>query len=158
MLAVLALLAAAIAPFLERGKGTVEDVSGRASVIDGDSLTVAGREVRLHGIDAPEGRQTCRRDGRDWACGDAARDRLASLIRGRDVVCEGVEIDRHGRLLAVCRVTGIDIGREMVVSGLALAYGRYGSEEADAKSRRNGLWGAEFQKPRDWREERGIGG
>ncbi len=35
------------------------DVTGPAKVIDGDSLEVAGEQVRLHGIDAPESRQLC---------------------------------------------------------------------------------------------------
>jgi endonuclease YncB( thermonuclease family) len=29
-------------------------VSGRARVIDGDTLSLAGRRIRLEGIDAPE--------------------------------------------------------------------------------------------------------
>ena len=40
---------------------------GLASVGDGDSLTLAGRRIRLVGIDAPELQQSCRRDGADYA-------------------------------------------------------------------------------------------
>jgi endonuclease YncB( thermonuclease family) len=35
------------------------DVSGPATVVDGDTLVVAGEHVRLQGIDAPEMHQTC---------------------------------------------------------------------------------------------------
>ena len=52
-------------------------------VLDGDSLMVDGREVRLHGIDAVELHQTCHEpDGREWPCGRLARAHLRKLVRG----------------------------------------------------------------------------
>ncbi len=39
------------------------DVTGPARVIDGDTIEVAGERIRLHGIDAPKGKQRCRRLG-----------------------------------------------------------------------------------------------
>ena len=39
------------------------DLSGRARVIDGDTLDVGGTRVRLHGVDAPEAGQSCFTDG-----------------------------------------------------------------------------------------------
>ena len=45
---------------------------GEATAVDGDSLSVGGTSVRLFGIDAPESRQTCDRDGTDWGCGEEA--------------------------------------------------------------------------------------
>ncbi len=137
------------------GGGVIE---GHARVIDGDSVVVAGREMRLQGIDAPEGRQHCTRGGADWACGEEARRHLQSLIGGRPLTCRADESDQHGRLLSVCEVAGNVInGRSlnaaMVDDGFAVAYGRYRSEEQRARSARRGLWSGEFQQPREWRDQ-----
>ena len=69
------------------------DVSGRAQVIDGDSLTIGGTRVRLFGIDAPERGQGCQAEGKLWLCGGLAKRRLKDRISGRPVVCE--EKDRR---------------------------------------------------------------
>ncbi len=132
-------------------------VKGVGRPIDGDSLWVGRDEVRLEGIDAPEGRQTCSRNGAAWECGTAARDELARLI-GRDMVeCRASKRDKHGRVLGYCRAGGRDLNALMVTAGLAVSYGSYLREEGDAKARRKGLWSGEFERPRDWRHERGIG-
>lgn len=135
-----------------------ELVVGRAQVIDGDSLTLSGYEVRMLGIDAPEGRQTCTRDGRAWACGDAARDHLGSMIGNREVTCEVDRRDQHSRVLATCKVGTENLNRAMVRSGFAVGFGTfYKDEEAAARSARRGIWAGEFERPQDWRRERGIG-
>ena len=132
-------------------------VSGDARLIDGDSLYVGGDEVRLKDIDAPEGRQTCQRAGADWACGDAARDELRRLIGGNSVQCRVLERDKHGRLLAYCSAGGHDLNREMVANGMAVSFGGFNGEEADARSAHRELWGSQFERPQNWRHERGIG-
>lgn len=133
------------------------DVSGQGRPVDGDSLFVGGSEVRLKGIDAPEGRQTCMRNGSAWDCGNAARDELRRLIGGQTVVCQSTERDMHGRLLGYCTAGGRDLNSGMVAAGLAVAYGGYLREQGQAKAAKRGLWAGEFQQPRDWRHERGIG-
>lgn len=128
-------------------------VSGLARPIDGDSLWVGGNEVRLKGIDAPEGRQTCRRNGAIWGCGEAARGALVGLIGGNAITCDVSERDRYGRLLAYCRAGDRDLNATMVTAGMAVAYGGYGREEAEAKGARRGIWNSEFETPRQWRDE-----
>ncbi len=39
------------------------DVTDPVRVIDGDTIEVAGKRIRFHGIDAPESGQRCRRLG-----------------------------------------------------------------------------------------------
>jgi endonuclease YncB( thermonuclease family) len=130
-------------------------VSGYATVVDGDSLNIAGTSIRLHGVDAPEGRQSCTRDGARWACGDAAAEALEALVAGRTIVCTEKDIDQYGRTVAQCTNGEADLGAELVRSGLALAYRQYSSdyvgEEAEAKSARRGVWAGTFTPPWEWR-------
>lgn len=58
-------------------------IVGRASVIDGDTLEIRGQRIRLWGIDAPEGRQTCIRGSETYRCGTDAANRLDRWIRDR---------------------------------------------------------------------------
>jgi len=128
-------------------------VDGRARVIDGDSLRVAGEEIRLVGIDAPEGRQTCRKGGADWNCGRAASDALRARIGRKALKCDVEGLDKYGRLLAVCMRGSEDLNGWMVQQGWAVSYGRYAGAERDARSARRGIWNSEFDRPQDWRDE-----
>lgn len=129
-------------------------VTGSAKVVDGDSLIVGSHRVRLHGIDAPELRQTCYLDGRRWACGEAARDQLKSLINGQQLTCKVINKDQYDRLLAECQAGSRNINQQMVAMGAAVAFGnRHRSVEALARSRRLGLWAGEFVRPQVWRRD-----
>jgi endonuclease YncB( thermonuclease family) len=45
-------------------------ITGRANVIDGDTLEIHGTRIRLYGIDAPESTQLCRNHNSDlYRCG-----------------------------------------------------------------------------------------
>ncbi len=129
------------------------NITGRARIIDGDSLRVAGKEVRLQGIDAPEGRQNCTRFGKSWPCGRRSADKLKSLTSNSQVACEVSKRDRYRRFLATCFVGRKNINREMVVRGWAVSYGRYKSAEKRARTGRRGIWIGEFERPRAWRDK-----
>ena len=140
------------------GPAPAGDLYGRARLVDGDTIEVAGQSVRLHGIDAPETGQRCRdRDGQAFACGARAADVLGELIGGGPVACTGDEHDRYGRLIAVCRAGGVVLNREMVRLGLAIAYEEYSDdylpEQVDAYKAGRGLWAGEFQRPAEVRAE-----
>ena len=134
-----------------RLEGPQEVMSGRARIVDGDTLVLVGKRIRLVGIDAPELRQVCQRNGRDWACGIEAKGYLAALIGGAKTMCEADGSDKYGRLLAVCRVENRDLNAAMVDGGYAIAFGEYETEEAIARQKRLGLWAGTFDVPRQWR-------
>jgi endonuclease YncB( thermonuclease family) len=111
-------------------------------VRDGDSIVVlAGgveREVRLHGIDAPELGQ---------AYGKRARRRAGELAFGREIRLEPRGTDAYDRELAeVFLPDGRSLNREMVSAGLAWWYRRYSDDadlaarEREARTARRGLW------------------
>ncbi len=134
------------------------DITGRARVIDGDTLEVAGQRIRLHGIDAPESRQLCRRDGEPWRCGKDATSALKAFLGSRPVSCKELDRDRYRRIVARCAVEKADIGEWMVSQGWAVAYYLYSYEysrtEQRARSARRGVWAGEFEKPWEWRKQR----
>ncbi len=136
--------------------GLPETLNGPAFVVDGDSIEIIGSRVRLYGIDAPEVEQDCEKDGRDWACGREAGAALRRKINGRTVECDPVEFDQYDRILARCSVGGEELNAWMVRQGWAVSFGAYRDDERFARSNRLGVWVGEFQRPGDWRRERGI--
>ena len=138
------------------GAAGAADLVGPARVIDGDTLEVAGDRVRLWGIDAPEGRQTCTFDGAAVEVGGLATRLLEGLLAGESVRCIQVDIDRYGRVVARCAVEENDLGSMMVNAGWARDYVQYSNgfyqvEETAARSAGRGLWRGECLAPWEWR-------
>ena len=122
-------------------------------VIDADTVDVDGVRYRLHGIDAPEARQTCRAWGRSWDCGAAATEALMSRAEGMS--CAGGDTDAFGRTIGICSAGGVDLNAWLVANGWALAYRQfsrdYVDEEGEARSNRRGIHRGAFVAPWDWR-------
>lgn len=135
--------------------------TGSLQVVDGDSLRKGDTDIRLYGIDAPEYRQSCRdKHNAEYSCGKLSANVLRELVRGRDVSCTSIETDRYGRAVADCKIGDLDINREMVRLGWAVAYSRHSTSylraEAEAKKAKRGIWAGTFETPEDYRSRQGL--
>lgn len=135
----------------------VGTVSSRA-VIDGDTIVLNNKRIRLYGIDAPERLQQCTVNRVSIACGVMARNVLLGFAIGTMIRCVRKDIDRYGRDVSRCFANNFDLSAGMVRSGFAVAYRQYSqayvSEEAEAKRLKRGMWRGSFDMPWDWRAQR----
>ena len=150
--------------FLDKAQKNKLDfnIVGKATVIDGDTITIKNAKIRFSGIDAPEKNyygqtQFCKGPKGVWACGKKASSKLKKLINGQEVQCTDEGKDRYGRTLSICYANGVDLQAEMVRSGMAVAYlrysNRYENEMVEAMVAQVGIWGGPFVEPEDWRRQ-----
>lgn len=131
-------------------------------VLDGDTLRLGDRVLRLHALEVPErGRATCRgAGGGPQDCAAAAADLLARLVAERDVECRVRGRDRLGRALGICRARGsgaeeVELNASLVAAGWAVADSAalpaLGALEAAARQGGRGLWAPGATLPDAWR-------
>jgi endonuclease YncB( thermonuclease family) len=146
-------------PVASNGLRPGKSITGRASVIDGDTIEISGQRIRFNGIDAPEGVQRCNdASGRSYACGKESANALDEfLATSRPVTCKFVEWDQYGRFVGDCsRADGASVQEWLVQNGHALDWPRYShgvfsGQEKAARASKRGMWQGDFQKPWEWR-------
>jgi endonuclease YncB( thermonuclease family) len=130
---------ASVIPLIPRGRlrllgiflamtlpASADDLSGQASIVDGDTLQIHGARIRLWGIDAPESDQLCRNDDSEhYRCGQKAANDLDAFIARRPVECVEVDRDQYRRAVAICTVAGVDLAEWLVKNGVALDWPKY---------------------------------
>ena len=112
-------------------------------VMDGDTVLVVrpGQQepvkLRLDAVDAPE---TCQPGGA------AARDAMMALALRKSVQVQSLGHDSYGRVIGRLTVNGVDLGAEMVRSGMAWAYrfrtgrGPYAALQRQAQKEKRGVF------------------
>ena len=132
----------AAAPLLPVGATTTE---GTPVVIDGDTLQIGDKTIRLYGIAAPEIHAN---HGAD------ARLALDQLIAQRRVQCTEFDRTKDNLVIADCKADQADLGEQMLLAGHAAVYRsqinptaeerdlaqRYDAAEAKARDQHLGLW------------------
>lgn len=114
-------------------------------VMDGDTVLLVREgqhepvKLRIEGIDAPE---TCQPGG------EQARDAMIRLALRKSVLVLDHGQDTYGRQIGRLSIDGVDLGAEMVRSGMAWAYkfrtgrGPYASLQRQAQQQKTGVFGA----------------
>jgi len=125
-------------------------------VVDGDTIHLNGEKIRFTGIDTPELKQTCVKEGFTEPCGITAKEILIKKIGDNKVECISEGKDRYERTLAECFVNGESLSSYLVRRGYAFAYRRYSKkyilDEDYAKANQVGMWSMEFDYPWDYRK------
>ena len=125
-------------------------------ITDGDTIKIDGERIRFSGIDTPELKQTCIKDGENNSCGLKAKQILIDKIGKNKVKCIEEGRDRYKRILAECFNNNESLSSYLVRSGYAFAYRKYSnkfiSDEDYARVNKLGMWSMEFDYPRDFRK------
>lgn len=137
-----------------------EKFSGKAYVLDGDSIRVGKKEVRLFGIDAPEYSQKCfNKKNIEYSCGLNSKDFLIKLIGGKRVYCVYAQKDKYDRFLAKCYFDDLSVNEEIIKNGMAVVYNFTESDEIidkleeQAKDKKIGIWQGAFELPKNYRKK-----
>lgn len=107
-------------------------------IVDGDTLDVGKTRIRLWGINTPERKEPGYEDAKEF---------LRKLTENATLNCAAFYYDKWKRTVASCEIDGQDIGRMMVLSGMAQDYTKYSNgfyqkDEAKARLDKVGLWKA----------------
>ena len=138
-------------------KATAGEIIGNPIITDGDTIKIINKRIRLYGIDAPESKQLCKKNFREYRCGIVSTEALSKKINKNQVRCRVQDrLDRYKRYIGICFVEEINLNQWMVRNGYAVAYRRYSKDyikdEDYAKKNKLGLWSGDFINPEKWRK------
>ncbi len=143
----------------------INKISGFAKVVDGDTIKINSKKIRLYGIDAPEKKQKCKKTyltisfmsfTKDYMCGEISTQKLIKKINKQKLNCNILDVDRYKRLIGECFKRNINLNSWMVSNGYAVAYRKYSkkyvSDEINAKNNKLGIWQGKFEMPWTYRK------
>ena len=136
---------------------TINQVKSQTiKIVDGDTIHLNGEKIRFTGIDTPELKQTCLKEGTQVSCGVTAKQILIDKIGNNKVDCISEGKDQYKRTLAECFVNNESLSSYLVRSGYAFAYRRYSKkfipDEDYARINKKGMWSMNFDYPWDFRK------
>ena len=155
-----------ILTYIDVRSENINKITGFAKVIDGDTIKINSKKIRLYGIDAPEKKQKCKKIyltisfmsfTKDYMCGEVSTQKLIKKINKQKLNCNILDVDRYKRLIGECFKRNINLNSWMVSNGYAVAYRKYSkkyvSDEINAKNNKLGIWQGKFEMPWDYRRK-----
>jgi len=134
--------------------------SQELKVVDGDTIHLDGEKIRFTGIDTPELKQTCIKEGVIDPCGVTAKEILIKKIGDNKVECISEGKDQYKRTLAECFVNSESLSSYLVRRGYAFAYRKYSKkfipDEDFAKLNKIGMWSMNFDYPWAYRKSKKL--
>ena len=126
-------------------------------ITDGDTININGEKIRFSGIDSPELKQTCIKQGIEKPCGITARQILIDKISDNEIVCIREGKDFYRRTLAECFVNDESLSSYLVKRGYAFAFRKYSKkfvkDENYARKNKLGMWSMNFEMPWQYRKK-----
>ena len=155
-----------ILTYIDVRSENINKITGFAKVVDGDTIKINSKKIRLYGIDAPEKKQKCKKTyltisfmsfTKDYMCGEVSTQKLIKKINKQKLNCNILDVDRYKRLIGECFKRNINLNSWMVSNGYAVAYRKYSkkyvSDEINAKNNKLGIWQGKFEMPWDFRRK-----
>ena len=156
-----------ILTYIDVRSENINKITGFAKVVDGDTIKINSKKIRLYGIDAPEKKQKCKKIyltisfmsfTKDYMCGEVSTQKLIKKINKQKLNCNILDVDRYKRLIGECFKRNINLNSWMVSNGFAVAYRKYSkkyvSDEINAKNNKLGIWQGKFEMPWDFRRKK----
>jgi endonuclease YncB( thermonuclease family) len=94
-------------------------IRGSPRVIDGNTLSIDGQTIVLHGIEKIDSRRLCDKGGHRFPCHTLAVSALGRMVSNQTVLCETFEGSTSASLIGRCIVDNIELAEELVKEGLA---------------------------------------
>ena len=127
-----------------------QEHSGIPRVVDGNTIIIDFKSIRLHGIEAPNAEQLCEIDGENWLCGWEATNALAHIVGRHWVSCRQNRLNEGGIVDATCFAGNVlNINACMVRNGWATAQNQTNTPflqlETLARQEQIGIWRTKYK-------------
>ena len=145
----------------------IKEISGNAQIVDGDTIKINAKKIRLYGIDAPEIKQMCKKPYltifmftfyEDYFCGEKSTEALIKKINNQKITCKISGVDYFKRLIGECYKRKTNLNACLVLNGHAVAFRKYSKkyvpDEILAQQEKKGIWQGKFEMPWDYRKSK----